>query len=195
MDVDSQKVTNIVKGIHDCSVKNAAVDPYFECLASTGCDGSLHVCSIKDLNNTSIIKKLKVSKTSVTPESPQMLGLAWSPHDGSYLYAAGDKQLSLLKRADGFSQSFSSNIVHDREITIVHALSTNCLLTAGLDKRIKIWQTQKTDLSDATLEHTIEVSQPITTLKYSAKNQAIAFMDKECSLGIVHFDLASVGKL
>jgi WD40 repeat protein len=99
-----------------------------------------------------------------------MLGLAWSPQDGSYLYAAGDKQLSLLKRADGFSQSFSSNIVHDKEITIVLALSTNCLLTAGLDKRIKIWQTQKTDLSDATLEHTIEVSQPITTLKYSAKN-------------------------
>ena len=79
MDVDSQKVTNIVKGIHDCSVKNAAIDPYFECLASTGCDGSLHISSIKDLNNTSIIKKLKVSKTSVTPESPQMLGLAWSP--------------------------------------------------------------------------------------------------------------------
>ena len=141
MDVESKKVSNIVKGIHECSVRNAAVDPYFEYLATTGCDGSLHICSIKELNSTSLVKKLKVSKTSVTPESPQMLGLAWSLQEGSYLYAAGDKQLTLLKRNDGFSQSFSSNVTHDKEITMVLALSPKCLLTAGLDKTIKVWHT------------------------------------------------------
>ena len=78
MNLETQKVSNIVKGMHECSVRNAAVDPYFECLATTGCDGSLHITSIKDLNNTSLIKKLKISKTQVKPESPQMFGLAWS---------------------------------------------------------------------------------------------------------------------
>ena len=63
MDVESKKVSNIVKGVHECSVRNAAVDPYFEYLATTGCDGTLHISSIKDLNNTSLVKKLKVSKT------------------------------------------------------------------------------------------------------------------------------------
>ena len=53
----------------------------------------------------------------------------------------------------------------------------------------------KADLSDASLLYKISLSQPVTSLKYSPKNQAIAFMDTECSLGIVHFDLASLGKV
>ena len=71
-------------------MKNAAIDPHFEYLATTGCDGSLNITSIKDLANHSKVKTLKVTKKQVTPESNQLLELAWSADEGNYLYAAGD---------------------------------------------------------------------------------------------------------
>ena len=71
-------------------MRNAAIDPHFEYLATTGCDGSLHITSIKDLNNHSKVKTLKVTKKQVTPEDKQLLELAWSADGGNFLYAAGD---------------------------------------------------------------------------------------------------------
>ena len=84
-------------------MKNAAIDPHFEYLATTGCDGSLHITSIKDLTNQKQIKSLKVSKTQVTLDAPQLLEMAWSADGGDYLYAAGDTQLVIINRKDGFS--------------------------------------------------------------------------------------------
>ena len=34
----------------------------------------------------------------------------------------------------------------------------------------------------------------VKTMKYSAKNQSVAFMDQDCSLGIVPLNLATLGK-
>lgn len=98
-----------------------------------------------------------MGKKQVTLESYQLLELAWSADGGDYLYAAGDTQLVLVNRKDGFSQSFAPTITHEREISAVKVLSPNCLITAGLDKCIKIWYTPKSDLNDATLMHKIKV--------------------------------------
>ena len=68
------------------------------------------------------------------------------------------------------------------------------MITAGLDKCIKVWHTPQSDLSDATLMYKVKVNQLLTTLKYSTKNQAVAFMDSECSLGIIPLNLANFGK-
>ena len=134
MDVESSKVVSSLKGLHECSVKNASVDPHFEYLATTGCDGSLHITSIKDLANMEKAKNLSISKKQVTPESPQLLEMAWSADGGDYLYVAGDTQLTIINRKDGFSQSFASAVTHTKEISIVKVLSPICMVTVGLDK-------------------------------------------------------------
>jgi len=50
MDLESGKVKTFTEGQHSGSVRNAAVDPMMELLATIGCDGMLHINSIDDLS-------------------------------------------------------------------------------------------------------------------------------------------------
>ena len=126
---------------HDGSVKNAAVDPHCEYLATTGCDGALKVTKIAK-NDSKLVQTHKISKKTVTPASNQWLGLAWSPSSGDYLYYGGDNQLGYLSRADSFSKKqVLPQISHGPkgDISLVRAVSEKCIVTAGLDKYVKVW--------------------------------------------------------
>lgn len=48
MDVNTGTVKKFPKGGHDGSVRNFAVDPLSELIATIGCDGTLIISSIKD---------------------------------------------------------------------------------------------------------------------------------------------------
>ena len=50
MDLDSGKVQNFTEGRHSCSVRNAAVDPMMDLLATVGCDSNLHIHGASDLS-------------------------------------------------------------------------------------------------------------------------------------------------
>lgn len=48
MDLESGKVQSFRTGQHKGSVRNAAVDPLMDYLATVGCDGNLHIHSLQD---------------------------------------------------------------------------------------------------------------------------------------------------
>lgn len=48
MSLDSKTVKKFPKGGHDANIKNFAVDPLSEYVATIGCDGTLIFSSIKD---------------------------------------------------------------------------------------------------------------------------------------------------
>lgn len=60
MSLNSQAVKKFPKGGHDASVRNVAVDPLGELVATIGCDGTLIVSSIKE--ETIVAKVPKVGK-------------------------------------------------------------------------------------------------------------------------------------
>jgi len=61
MDVETKKVTSFAKSAHEGSVRNAAIDPNFEFLATTGCDGTLKVIKISG-SEQEVLKTVKVHK-------------------------------------------------------------------------------------------------------------------------------------
>lgn len=48
LDMESGKFLSFTEGQHNGSVRNAAVDPLMEFLATVGCDGNLHIHKIQD---------------------------------------------------------------------------------------------------------------------------------------------------
>ena len=48
MDLESGKVKSFTQQGHECSVRNAAVDPKIEICASVGCDGTLIMHKVAD---------------------------------------------------------------------------------------------------------------------------------------------------
>jgi len=64
MDTETKKVTSYIKSAHEGSVRNATVDPHFEYLSTTGCDGMLKITKISG-NEQKLIKTCKVSKKSI----------------------------------------------------------------------------------------------------------------------------------
>lgn len=67
-------------------MRNAAVDPHFEFLATTGCDGNLKVTKISD---QALVKTHKLAKKNIALTSNQWLEIAWS-QSGDQLFVAGD---------------------------------------------------------------------------------------------------------
>ena len=60
MDLKTNNVKKFTKSAHESSVKNFAVDPLFELIATIGCDGTLIISRIKD--ETMLCKISKVAK-------------------------------------------------------------------------------------------------------------------------------------
>jgi len=59
---------------------------------------------------------------------------------GDYVFVAGDNQLGMLKKADNFSELHTiASVSHTKEISLVTMVSPTCLVTAGLDKMVKVW--------------------------------------------------------
>lgn len=96
-------------------MRNFAVDPLGELVATIGCDGTLIVSQVKD--EATIAKVPKVAKQTQL-NSTQHLELAWS-ENGDYLYAAGDVSLSVFARRDLKTQRHARSVIHDKEISFV----------------------------------------------------------------------------
>jgi hypothetical protein len=60
MFLDSKTVKKLPKGGHEANIKNFAVDPLCEFIATIGCDGTLIVSAIKD--EVIVAKVPKVAK-------------------------------------------------------------------------------------------------------------------------------------
>lgn len=59
MDLESEKVTQFKVGSHEGSILNATIDPNMKYLATTGCDGMLHILN---LETKAVVKKIKICK-------------------------------------------------------------------------------------------------------------------------------------
>ena len=90
-------------------------------------------------------------------------------------------------------------INHEKEISIVEFLSENCLVTVGLDKVIKVWALENgcqnlIGSNGVKLVASAKVSKEIKTIRYCHKKKMLAFMDTECSLGVVHLDISNLAE-
>lgn len=72
-------------------------------------------------------------------------------------------------------------------ISLVEIVSTDSLITVGIDKKLKVW-----DVSSAAPEctHTYTSKTAIMHVAYSPRSQMIAFMDSNCSVGVVSLDIS-----
>lgn len=62
MDIATKAVKKFPKGGHDGVIKNFAIDPLYDYIATIGCDGTLIVSSLK--NDTVAAKVQKVGKNT-----------------------------------------------------------------------------------------------------------------------------------
>ena len=180
VDLQTGKMMDFICGKHNGSIKSAAIDPLDEFLATIGCDGKLHIMSLK--SNT-LLKQNPLFDDSKTFK-PDALTLKWSP-DGSKLYVTGDKQLIALDRKGGSSSGVTS-CSHNEVISQVEAPSTDVLITYGLDKELSVWRVTPTDFIKT---HSYTAAKDITQIQYCRRNQMIGFMDVECSIGVIKLDL------
>ena len=94
---------------------------------------------ITKIDGQKLVKSCKVTTKSVNLESNQWLEMAWSPN-GEQLFVAGDNQLAMFGRADNFNkQSIVSGVTHTKEISHVKFVAETCLVTASIDKWVKVW--------------------------------------------------------
>lgn len=134
----------IIDGIfrtgHNGSIKNGALDPLAEYLATTGCDGFLHIYKVPQFENEQpqLVKQIKVTSSKMLPHSNNPFECAWSP-DGSKLYVAGESSLTVVEREGDWKLTLSNHYAHSKPITCVMFINENVLCTAGLDKQIKFW--------------------------------------------------------
>jgi len=102
---------------------------------------------VTKISDQTLLKTCKIAKKNVSVSSNQLLEMAWS-QSGDQLFVAGDSQLTLFDRSDNFaSQHILASISHVKEISLVKVISPTCLVTAGLDKWIKVWSVAEGCLS------------------------------------------------
>lgn len=82
-----------------------------------------------------------------------------------------------------------SGVSHLKEITLVKVLSKTCIVTAGLDKMIKIWHLPEGCLPDSSIKITLvakfKVEKELIQLQYNQHLKQLAYLDCECTLGVV----------
>ena len=64
---ETQSVTQLLPG-HEGSARNGAIDPLGTYIATTGCDGTLHIYKISDEEEVNLISKVTISKKT-NPDS------------------------------------------------------------------------------------------------------------------------------
>ena len=164
-------------------MRNAAVDPKIDICASVGCDGTLIMHKVADCD---YISRRKIAEKTQN-FAPQTLSLKWS-HDGQALFCAGKESLTVVTRQPIEGDHPFEKIAHKASaISLIEIVSSDSLITAGLDKKLKVW-----DVSSGTPEctHTYTSKTAIMNVAYSPRSQMIAFMDSNCSVGIVSLDMS-----
>ena len=136
MDINTGTVKKFPKGGHEGSVRNFAVDPLSELIATIGCDGTLIISSIKD---EAILAKLHKTAKPTQLGSAQRMELAWH-ESGEYLYVSGDCSLTVICRRELTVRKHAKSVIHEKDITHVCMLTNLLLATVSLDHVIKVWQ-------------------------------------------------------
>lgn len=78
---------------------------------------------------------------------------------------------------------------HEGEVSLLTMPSNNVLITYALDKYVRVWALNE---STATLFSKFKVAQPLIALDYCKKNEVIAMMLKDCSIGCVKLSLEGI---
>lgn len=91
---------------------------------------------------------MKISKAKVDTFGQNPLEIQWT-HNGSHLLVSGENSLGIISR-DTWEINYSKDFGHKKPITCISWISEAVLVTAGLDKIIKIY-----DFSKRTLIHYI----------------------------------------
>ena len=190
MDLETQKVSHFLEGTHKSSVRNAAVDPQMELLATMSCDGMLHINKISDLTCQ---KKEKVADRTQNYK-PQAFDLVWSP-DGTKLYVAGSKEVVIKTR--NADPGLQSTFLHDSEVALLAHPSDEVLITYCMDKSLSVWNVEKALVKlgkslTVVPTHKYTFEKELLHMAYCKRNQVIAYMDTECSIGVIPFDLRTV---
>lgn len=132
--------------------KNGALDPLHKYLAITSTDGHVSIFTMPSQEDDSkirvLIKKVKITKAKVETFGQNPLEIQWT-HDGSHLLVSGENSLGIISR-DTWEINYSKDFGHKKPITCISWISEAVLVTAGLDKIIKIY-----DFSKRTLLHYI----------------------------------------
>ena len=154
------EATTVLKPGHEGSAKNASMDPIGDFLATTGCDGNVHIYSLPMPGQKPelVTKKRICGKTLV--ESDLVLEPAWT-HNGSVLLTPGERMIGVLTR-DTWQFKHEETLTHDKEISICRFATAEVLLTAGLDNKVKVW-----DWENKRGLYFIETESPVLSIKYS----------------------------
>lgn len=151
---------------HEGSILNGAIDPLHDFIATTGCDGMLHIYSMKTEEDSSIsfelLKKIKISKKHLEAFGKQQLEISWNT-DGEALYVSGDTTLGVVQRGT-WSLTYEKKVGHKKEINLVSLINERYLATTGLDNVIKIWKTDTMSLA-----FYIQVPREIIAIQYCPK--------------------------
>ena len=99
--------------------------------------------------------------------------------------------MGMLRRSENFATlHILSAVNHTKDISMVRVVSENCLVTAGLDKMVKVWAVPEGALSSnptkIRLAAKFSTENELMQLKYNPDEKLLAFLDSECSLGVIH---------
>ena len=137
-------------------------------------------------NEQKLVKTSKVYNKSLCLTSNQWLEMAWSP-SGEQLFVAGDNQLAMFARADDFvKQSIVPGITHTKDISHVRFIAETCLVTASIDKWVKVWHLPTGSTSSIKLVAQFKTENELMQMKYSPELNLLAYLDSQCSLGTVY---------
>ncbi|TNV85001.1 hypothetical protein FGO68_gene11836 [Halteria grandinella] len=170
--------------------KCGALDPLNQFFAASACDGMLYIFSIpeeSDGNSGSLIQKVKIAKGKVDKFGTDPLEVAWKG-DGSQVYVSGEPLLGVVSR-DTWGITYNKDYGHKKAITCIAWINDHVFATAGQDKVLKIWDTNKRALLNY-----ITLDKPVTQITYCQKNKCLAFMNFECNLGVWYKDFSDAPK-
>ena len=76
----------------------------------------------------------------------------------------------------------------------MRAIAENCIVTAGLDKHVKVWYLPEGPNAADKINLVAQFKTPneLISLKYNQETRNIAFMDSECNLGSIHLSEALI---
>lgn len=158
---EQEKVTVILPE-HQNTVLNGDIDPSCEFIATTGCDGMLHICKLDEDSNKIEMVIMKEISEKLELDSEQKLQVSWSS-DGNTLAIAGAKELRVAERRDLTELQTISEISHDDPISHLCWVNENILITADVKNTVKIW-----NYDTKTVVYKYTNSHNIVSMKYSS---------------------------
>ena len=186
--IEAEKCTKLTPS-HEGIVLNGDVDPTGEFIATTGCDGMLHVCKLNlDPEKLELVTMQEISRKTTFGDN-QQLQVAWSP-DGQVLAIAGETSLRVMSRDNLQEIKTITDISHDNNISQLCWINSNILVTVDIQSILKVW-----NFDTNTLVYTLSHENDITCVKYSSDLKCLAFFDSEGALTVSTKDFVAEKEL